>query len=271
MSVRTRAIVLGGLAVVAIVAVVLWRGRSDRPAAAPGAAPVAAPPRLDRARFRDLAARRRHAIEPIAARYPRAADASARPAPPIFVALLSPACAIGPAELCAILIEPARACADGDATACLAVGQYLEDTPPRSLLALSFFKKACELGDAEACARRKELASGELVDCAVDALRCARQAAQQHDGVRGAQACDLGVAAGCDVAMSEAVIAGDRAAARAYLTRSCQLGSPGMCQLLGNRLSPDCTGDCFDPDPEQAAAALAFACESGFLNACPAP
>ena len=261
----TRRLGLAGLIGVVIVAAVLWRCRA-KPAPREKAPP--AEPRLDVERLRDTSTRHRQVVQGIAARFPRAAAPTAAARPPIFTLLLSPRCFIGPADLCETLLEPAGACAEGDASACLAVGQYIADTPPRSSIAMSFFRKGCELGDAESCERIKPPAEGEVIDCAVDLMRCAVQARKQNDRVRGAEACDRGVADACDFMMREAAIARDRDLVRTYLTKGCQLGSPMLCQMLGDRLSPGCTGDCLPPDAERAAAAWAFACESGLETAC---
>lgn len=264
---RRRRVLVGVLCVAAVVAVVVWRGRSGSPRrAAP--APGTGAPALDVARLRDATAQQRQAVRNIAARFPRPADATAPRRSTIFTRLLSPACFIGPLELCDTLLEPAGACADGDASACLAVGQYIADTPPRSNVALMFFRKACELGDAEACARSKQPGPGEALDCAADPVRCAQVARTRNDIARGEQACDLGAADACDFLAREAAIRGDRAQVRAYLAKGCQFGSPMLCEMLGERLAPSCKGDCLAPDAEEAAAALTFACESGFVNAC---
>jgi hypothetical protein len=260
---RLGAIVLLGLAVVLIA--VLWRRRTAAPSRAK---PPSDAPSLEVSRLREATARQREAVRGIAARFPRAAPATGARPRSILTKLVSNYCFIGPRDLCDTLLEPAGACADGDASACLAVGQYIADTPPRSTVARLFFRKGCELGDAAACQRIKELADGEIVDCAADVLRCAIQARRDEDPVRSHEACELGVADACDFMMREAAIGGDRAQVRAYLAKGCQLGSPMLCEMLGSRLAPGCKGDCLPPDPEQSAAALAFACESGHTEAC---
>ena len=70
----------------------------------------------------------------------------------------------------------------------------------------------------------------------------------------------------CALLMGE--YADEPAIERTYLTQACQLGNPMACQGLGQRLAPDCTGTCYEPDPEQAAAAQLLACEAGFEEAC---
>lgn len=261
----TRRLGLVALVALVVIAAVIWRCRGG--AQSPGES-VRDAPRFEVQRLRDTFTRQRPVVQALAARFPRTPAAAATDRAQLLVKLLTPRCFIGPTDLCEALVGPAAACVDGDASACLAVGQYIADTPPRSGIAHQFFKRGCALGDAEACARSKAPAAGEVIDCDVDLMRCARQARDQNDRVRSAEACERGVADACDYMMKESAIAGDRIGVRDYLTKGCQLGSPMLCALLGQRLSPTCKGDCLPPDAERAAAALAFACESGLDDAC---
>ena len=82
-------------------------------------------------------------------------------------------------------------------------------------------------------------------------------------------ACARGVADACALLSQE--YADQPARAHAYVATGCQLGSPMLCQELGRRLDPGCTGDCDPPDPATAATARAMACEAGFGEACAGP
>jgi TPR repeat protein len=184
---------------------------------------------------------------------------------------MEPRCILGPGELCATLDESVTDCEHGDGQACLAVGQYLADTPPRPLIAISFFLYACKAGEQDGCARMKEIKDGPARPCEEDIFTCAWQ------GYRGGgnaerldDACSLGVADAC--AWLEDHYKDDAPRARAYLETSCQLGNPMACQELGRRLTAGCApgpdGPCYPPDAGEAAEAKAIACEAGFAEAC---
>lgn len=184
--------------------------------------------------------------------------------------LVDPVCILGPAELCAMLDDPITDCDDGDGQACLAVGQYLADTPPRPLTALIFFVLSCQTGDQEACARVKAIKEGPARPCEKDVFACAWKAYKAHDLEKLDEVCSLGVADACSVLEWE--FRGDPPRARAYLETSCQLGSAFACGELGRRLSPGCKPEpdqpCYPPEPEQATAARTIACEAGWEDAC---
>ena len=65
----------------------------------------------------------------------------------------------GATAICDALRPTLEACDDGDAGSCLALGQYMEDNPPRSMLSRVFFARACKLGDEDGCRRLRELDS----------------------------------------------------------------------------------------------------------------
>lgn len=192
-----------------------------------------------------------------------------------------PQCMLGPAELCMMLAETGTECADGDAQSCLAVGQYLVDTPPRPLIAIGFFAAACKLGDDAGCAREKEVKEPMTAPCTDDIFRCAWLAYRSQDAARLDEACSEGVADACSWLIMTADDADDLVRSRTYLEHACQLGSPFACEELGRRLDPRCRPErpisedgqpmyfpCFPPDPDQAAEARAIACEAGFAEAC---
>lgn len=261
-------------AVVAIVAAgaliaLLVRGSSAPHRARPPARAVVA---LDVARFRAHVAARRHDAQQLTARgrpTARHADLDEPPGVRLTRLMIEPQCVIGPAALCALLTEPVDACAEGDARACLALGQYLEDAPPYPMAVLFFYLHGCNLGDAEACARLQAIKGVGLddeVDCDTDLLACTYRAARARDLVVLDRLCTRGVADAC------AVVAGEHldepATMHAYLAAGCQVGGSPACDELARRLAPDCHGDCFAPDPAQAAVAAALACEAGFTAHC---
>jgi hypothetical protein len=180
--------------------------------------------------------------------------------------LIEHQCTIGPQALCTALTPLVTLCDDGDALSCMAVGEYLADTPPRPLIANVYFLQACRIGDAEGCDRLDDLKGPVPDDCAADVFACAWRAYRAHDEAALDQACALGVADAC-AGMAFATKA-DAEVSRAYLEAGCQLGSPQQCAELAHRLEPACAPSaeqvCYPPDPAQAAAALAIACAAGW-------
>ena len=223
--------------------------------------------RLDVAAFREDIARRKAKADAL-----RVRDA-ARPHAPYVpqagkgfgASMTSPSCILGPGELCTALADVIAACDGGDGASCLAVGQYLQDTPPRPLIANAFFITGCKFGDQLACARRDEIGNGPAKTCEEDLLACAWRANLAGDEVVLDQACVAGVADACAVLVAKV---DEPALKRQYLEESCQLGNPMACTALGAKLRPGCTEECFPPDPEQAAAALAIGCAAGWADAC---
>ncbi|HUQ01913.1 MAG TPA: hypothetical protein VM261_05420 [Kofleriaceae bacterium] len=186
--------------------------------------------------------------------------------------MMEPQCILGPAELCATIDEPVSDCAAGDGRACLAVGQYLADTPPRPLIAISYFLYACKAGDEEGCKRMKEVKEPTDAPCTDDVFRCGWLAYRSHDPARLDEACTEGVADACSWLITSYDRANDLERSRTYLEAACQLGSPMACNELGRRLMPGCKPEadepCYAPDPAEAAEARTIACEAGFAEAC---
>jgi hypothetical protein len=185
--------------------------------------------------------------------------------------LITDHCVLGPQTLCTTLLPLATACDGGDARACIAVGEYLADTPPRPLIATMYFMQACRIGDVEGCDRIDDTKGPIPDDCAEDPFVCAYRAYRAKDQPELArtaldQACALGVADAC--AYMANATKGDVETSRAYFEAGCQLGSPMQCAELAHRLEPSCVPSpeqpCYAPDPAQAAAALAIACAAGW-------
>lgn len=180
--------------------------------------------------------------------------------------LIEPQCTLGPRELCTTLIPVITGCDGGDASDCIAVGQFLADTPPRAGFAMSFFAQACRIGDAAGCERVDELKSDASVPCETDPLACSLRAVRLQDRELHDDACSLGAALSC--AHMVEFTKDDPATSRAYLATGCQLGEPVMCMELGHRLQPDCEASevqlCYEPDPQEARAALEIACAAGW-------
>lgn len=241
---------------------------------------VVQPRRLDaNALKNDLAQRiqRAHALAPTPApaRAPRDAKSASSlrgkgRTPHLGTDMIEPQCILGPHELCTALAPLITACDGGDARACIAVGSYLSDTPPRPLIANVYFLQACRIGDDEGCQRLDDLKGEVPADCTADVFACAWRAYRAHDPAALDQACALGVADAC-AWMADATNS-DAGASRAYFEAGCQLGSPMQCAELGHRLAPTCTPSdarlCYPPDAAQSAAALAMACAAGWGSDC---
>lgn len=191
-------------------------------------------------------------------------------------------CILGPAALCDSLAEMLADCDAGDATTCLAIGQFLADTPPRALMAILFFAKACDLGDREACVYQEMLRGGAAQRCDEDSFACGWRATRTMDLAVLDEACTHGVGDACAFA---SFIGGDQAndlaKSQAYLEKACQLGLPMACQGLADRLSPDCepkrfTSEdgkdtwsvCYAIDEALAEQARVIGCEAGWGNGC---
>lgn len=174
-------------------------------------------------------------------------------------------CAIGPRAICDALSPQTDACVGGDSRACIAIGQFLADTPPRIAFASTFFLAACRLGDAEGCRRLDDIVVGAPVDCDADPWACGVHAMRSKDAALHEHACALGVGDSCSML---AYFSKDPAERVAYYETSCQLGDTIVCQGLARLLSPDCEqredDPCLPIDEEGAARAKAIACEAGF-------
>ena len=240
--------------------------------------PRASRSRLDVAAFRARLAMQLQRAKQIAARQPEPvqppATASAKtwpdqgtgPVPDLGKHLIEPQCVLGPHELRTSLAPLIARCDAGDARDCLAIGQFLDDTPPRSGASIAFFRQACRIGDAAGCARVDELQSDAPAPCERDPVACSWRALRSNDRELHDESCSLGVAAGC--AWMAMVTEHDADVSRGYLETGCQLGDPAMCMDLGRRLQPGCESRndwaCYEPDPEQARAAIEIACAAGW-------
>jgi TPR repeat protein len=157
----------------------------------------------------------------------------------------------------------------------LALGQFVADNPPRATIAIVFFGKACDLGNAEACAYRKRI-DEPLSRCADDPFLCGWKAMKTNDLAMYEEACDLGAGDACSsVSFFGGDKQGDLVKSQLYLEKACQLGLPMACQGLADRLSESCEsleGDvvrsCFPVDEALAASARAIACEAGWGDGC---
>ena len=189
-------VVAGGLAT-------WWTLREDEPRRQPR--PAAQPParKLDVAAFRAELAQRKAKVDALRTREDPKPDEPAKPYEPpqastMIALLVDPECNIGPGELCKGLEDIIRACDVGDAAACLAVAQYLQDTsprPPRGVL--MFLLAACKRGEASACERVEALKQPFTGTCADDPIACATHALRAQDRYLLGQACEAGVAETC--------------------------------------------------------------------------
>lgn len=182
------------------------------------------------------------------------------------MSLIEPQCILGPAELCDALRDSVVDCGAGDGAACLAVGQYLADTPPRPLMAISYFMYACRSGEPEGCARMEATKVKPEGPCEDDVFACGWWGYRQKDEGVLDDACAAGMADACAWMIDASK--GNPARERGYLEIACQLGNPMTCQELARRLSPGCKPEpdlpCYAPEPAEAEAARTIACEAGF-------
>ncbi len=227
--------------------------------------------RLDVRAYKTELAQRREAAQATAVRVRGAPLRATRPSKiGPGQSLMSDGCILGPGDLCAALAEPAAACDAGDAEACLAVAHYLQDTPPRPLVAILFIKEACTLGNTASCVRFDQLTdrAAPPVACEADPFACGWRAYKSRDEELLESACSLGVADSCASLMDIAETNEDPVRVRAYHEQGCQLGSPAACHGLGQRLATDCSYDCYPADPEESKIALEMACTAGWDFAC---
>jgi hypothetical protein len=259
-----------GLAIAALFAAWWWRsaGRRSSSPALP-AEPQTRSRGVDAGRFRAaLAEQLARARELAATRKAMAHPGSGATRQSNIGHELSSPCDLGPAEMCDALLELIDGCDEGDARDCLAAAQYATTTPPRQLVGIVFFVRACRLGDAEACKRADELRhppSAQTAPCDTDVYLCAWRAYRAEDPVELDQACSLGVADACLFMVRHT---DNPQLARAYVETACQLGAAEICGILAMRLQPDCDPEkaegCYPPDAAQAREALAIACAAGW-------
>lgn len=240
------------------------------------------PSRLDAKAFREqLAAVLQRAKQVAARRAPVVAEASpvpspgswARkgigPAPGMTTMLITPQCILGPHEVCLLLADLVAGCDAGDALDCLAVGQFLADTPPRALIVITFFYQACRIGDPIGCERVEHLRAASDVSCEADPLACGWRAYKSGNRADHEEACSFGAAESCSYLSDQTT---DLDESRAYLEMSCQLGMPTSCWALALKLSPKChedeaaLGPCYPVDEAAAKTAREIACAAGWME-----
>jgi len=254
---RARVLVaVGAVVVVGAIAFGVVTRTSQRPPPKIEARPTR---KLDVDKFRADLAQRKAKVEAIRSKAPEPAKPYTPPATSSLVSfVVSPTCNIGPGELCTSLESVIVECDKGDATSCLAIAQYLQDTPPRPVKGvIAFMITACKRGDQTACARVEEIKGPLNKPCAEDPIACGHHALKSQDPAWLVASCNAGVADSCEW-LSKNV--GDADKRRGYLEGSCQLGSPTACMELGQQLAQS--------DPEQAKVALAIACAAGHQEAC---
>jgi len=234
-------------------------------------------------RLRDARDERAHRLAKEHGPRKRAGSGSGMAAISIASEVAGAQCALGPAALCDSLTDMLADCDAGDATTCLAIGQFLADTPPRGLIAILFFAKACDAGDRDACAYRDKLKGvGTPQRCDEDPFACGWRAMRTNDLTTYDQACMLGVADACSaVSYFGGDETNDLAKSQTYLEKACQLGAPMACQGLAERLAPDCEpkrltnvdGEeswsvCYAIDEALAEQARVIGCEAGWGKGC---
>ena len=237
----------------------LW----PHPEAPPPAPPTVRSAKLDFDAFRTFRADQLRRAKDLAARKPRTRRGD--PSKP---------CHLGHAEVCAALADMFAECEAQDADACLAIGQFLADTPPRPRAAASYFYQACKLGDRRGCERADQIFESrwrpeDAPRCGDDPWLCGWFAQMLgHDDLLD-RACNAGVGDACATLWGR--LDDNDPRGRHYLEQACRVGNAMNCTALGRRLAPDCANhrsDCYPPDAEQSAAAFAIACEAGFAEAC---
>jgi len=231
--------------------------------------------RLDVEAFREQLAERVRRARRLAAQRPAPKARSAAwsmqgegVVPGMAMGMIDPQCYLGPRAVCDALAGLAAECDSGDALACIAIGQYLADTPPRMLVAHMFFYQACKIGEPEGCARLDDLLPSSTVPCEADPFACGWRAYRMDDPELHEQACSLGAAESCSMLAMKTT---DLGRSRAYQETACQLGSPLGCWGLALALDPDCEEHenmrCYEPNEAEAKQALAMACETGWMDA----
>jgi len=183
---------------------------------------------------------------------------------------VDPQCVFGPRALCDALLPLIDACDAGSADDCVALADYLADNPPRQLISMVVYIRACQLGDQTSCARVAEIKKPTNEPCDKDPFGCEWRAYRGGSASleQTEQACTLGAAESC---MQLATRTTDKAAAQAYIETSCQLGNPIACMTLAKALHVGCVPDetqpwCFPPDEAERREAQAMACDAGWLT-----
>lgn len=256
--------------VVAIGGVVAWRCRGGDKPARSVAKPRSGKVHLDYAAIRRERDARIAKARSLVARYnPKARQRRSEPSENMY--LVEPFCMLGPPETCLALVPLIEDCDDGQGDACLALAQYIAETPPHALIVPLFFWKACQAGLTEGCERFEKLKEPPS-SCAPDdvSFECAWADHRSQDPVRQERACGLGFG---EICLSLAMVELDDERRRDFLEQACQHEARGGCFMLGRLLSAECDDgegwdQCLPTDEESAAEARALACEGGFPESC---
>lgn len=183
---------------------------------------------------------------------------------------VDPRCIFGPRALCDALLPLIDSCDAGSVDDCVALADYLADTPPRQLISFVVYIRACKLGDQPSCDRVAELKQPSNEPCDKDPFACEWRAYRAGSAGREQteEACSLGAAESCLLLATPTT---DKAAAQAYVETSCQLGNPIACMGLAKSLRAGCVPDeiqtwCFPPDEAERREAQAMACDAGWLT-----
>jgi hypothetical protein len=255
----------------------LWLTRDDGASGRERSPRITWSARLDLETFRAHLARRLERAKSVVAQSRTDARPATRPAGKwpmqgkgplkgMVTEFMHPDCWLGPREVCDTLADLITGCDAGDASDCLAVGQFLADTPPRMLIASTFFIQACLIGDPVGCERVDDLRSTSNIPCERDPFACSHRGFRTNDAALHEEACSLGAAESCQW-LSDA---DDDELSRAYVETACQLGSPLSCWALAGSLSPNCRereGEgqrCYPADEDVAKIAREMACAAGW-------
>ncbi len=229
------------------------------------------PRRLDVAAYTaDVERRRQRARTLASARAEREPVDGTRKVARDLVQLIEPQCYLGSRDVCDELRPLVEDCSAGDGPTCLAVAELVGDSPPRMLLAVSFFYDACKHGVAEGCARLERARARELKgSCEDDPFACAFIAARSQDRALLEASCALGAGESCTMLAARVE---DPLRSRDLAIQGCQLGNPIGCWALGVALAPGCVPQrdqpCFPADADESRRALDMACAAGWGEGC---
>jgi uncharacterized protein len=152
-----------------------------------------------------------------------------------------------------------RACREGSASGCKALGQVLYrgamGIPRDPARAVGVLTRACDLGEPTGCTSL----SGLLA--AADEVR-ADPARALGAAARG---CSLGDSTGCLILAHNALADGEAASAAEHFTAACHIGDRGACAMLGAMVQ---RGELGPPDPERAAHWFTEGCRREEPTAC---
>jgi hypothetical protein len=264
------------VAVLASAGVALWQCRSDPPPARRTAQRTGKIV-LDYAAIRRERDARVAKAKALVARYNPQAHRKKPDQPSENMHLVEPFCLLGSPDTCLALVPLIEDCDAKQGAACLALGQFLSETPPRALIAPYFFHLACRAGAMDGCDRWEELKAPSK-PCDEDPFACGWAAYRSGDPIRQDQACMTGFGEVCLVLGFQTT--DDDDLRRDYFELACQQDARGGCSMLGRLLAPGCedddepamwsggAGKCLPSDQEASAQANALACEAGMAEAC---